>query len=94
MLGGGSIAIDCARTALRLGAQKVEVACLESQAQMPATDSEIAEAEKEGIIIYPSRTFTRVVCQNGCATGVECLELSWMEFDKEGKLHIETIEGT
>ena len=94
VLGGGSIAIDCARTALRLGAQKVEVACLESQEQMPATDSEICEAEREGIIIYPSRTFTRVVCQNGCATSVECLELSWMEFDKHGKLHIETIEGT
>jgi len=94
VLGGGGIAIDCARVALRLGAQKVEAACLESREQMPALDSDIAEAEREGIIIHPSRTFKQVVCQDGCATGVECLKLRWMEFDKDGKLHIDPIEGS
>jgi len=94
VLGGGGIAIDCARVALRLGAQKVEVACLESREQMPALDSDIAEAEKEEIIIHPSVTFNRVICQDGCATGVECLKLRWMAFDKEGKLHIDPIEGS
>ncbi len=94
VLGGGGIAIDCARVALRLGAQKAEVACLESREQMPALDYDIAEAGKEGIIIYPSLTFNRVVCQNGYATGVECLKLRWMEFDKNGKLHLEAIEGS
>lgn len=94
VLGGGGIAIDCARVALRLGAQKAEVACLESREQMPALDSAIAEAEKEGIIIHPSLTFNRVVCQNGYAAGVECLKLRWMEFDKDGELHIEAIEGS
>jgi len=94
VLGGGGIAIDCARVALRLGAQEVQVACLESREQMPALDSEIAEAEKEGIIIHPLRTFKQVVCRDGCATGVECLKLRWMEFDKDGKLHIDPIEGS
>jgi NADPH-dependent glutamate synthase beta subunit-like oxidoreductase len=94
VLGGGGIAIDCARTALRLGAQKVEAACLESREQMPALDSDIAEAEKEGIILHPSVTFNRVVCRDGWATGVECLKLRWMEFDKDGKLHIDPIEGS
>ena len=94
VLGGGNIAIDCARVALRLGAERVEVACLESYQQMPVLDSEIAEAEKEGITIYPSRTFKEVVCGDGGATGVECLEVSWMEFDAEGRLHLEATEGT
>ncbi|MFC1950447.1 FAD-dependent oxidoreductase [Chloroflexota bacterium] len=94
VLGGGGIAIDCARVALRLGAQKVEVACLESREQIPATDSEIAEAEKEGIVIRPSLTFNRIMCQNECTTGVECLKLRRMEFDENGKLHIEAIEGS
>jgi NADPH-dependent glutamate synthase beta subunit-like oxidoreductase len=94
VLGGGNIAIDCARVARRLGAERVEVACLESSEQMPALDSEIAEAEEEGITIYPSRTFKEVVCDKGGATGVACLEVSWMEFDAEGKLHLETTPGT
>lgn len=94
VLGGGNIAIDCARVALRLGAERVEVACLESSEQMPALDSEIAEAEEEGITIYPSRTFKKVICGEGGATGVECLKVSWMEFDAEGKLHLEATEGT
>jgi NADPH-dependent glutamate synthase beta subunit-like oxidoreductase len=94
VLGGGNIAIDCVRVARRLGAERVEVACLESYQQMPALDSDVAEAEQEGITIYPSRTFRKVVCGEGGATGVECLEVSWMEFDAEGKLHLETKEDT
>ncbi len=94
VLGGGNIAIDCARVALRLGAEKVEIACLESYEQMPALDSDVVEAEREGVTIYPSRTFSKVVCGDGGAIGVECLEVSRMEFDAEGKLHLEAIEGT
>jgi len=94
VLGGGNVAIDCARVALRLGAQKVAVACLESREKMPALRSDIAEAEEEGIVIYPSLTFNRIVCQDRNATGVECLRLQWMEFDKDGKLHIKAIEGS
>ncbi|MFC1919250.1 FAD-dependent oxidoreductase [Chloroflexota bacterium] len=94
VLGGGSIAVDCARVALRLGAQKVAIACLESREQMPAQASEISEAVKEGITIYSSRTFSEVKCQGGCATGVECLKLRWVEFDEDGKPHFEAIEGS
>ena len=94
VLGGGNIAIDCARVALRLGAQKVAVACLESREQMPALASEIAEAEKEGVVIHPSLTFKKIACRNGRAIGAECLRLLWMEFDKDGNPHIEAIAGS
>lgn len=94
VLGGGNVAIDCARVALRMGAQEVAVACLESRDQMPAADSDIAEAEEEGIVIYPSLAFSRIVCQEGHATGVECVGLRWMRFDDQGELHIEAIEGS
>lgn len=94
VLGGGSVAIDCARAAVRLGAKTVAVACLESRDKMPASCSEIAEAEEEGIVFYPSLTFSAVVCEEGRPTGVGCLRLQRMEFDKEGKLHIETIGGS
>ena len=43
VLGGGNVAYDCARTALRLGAEEVHIACLENEQQMTSTPEEIAE---------------------------------------------------
>ena len=51
VVGGGNVAIDCARTAHRFGAKKVSMYCLETRATMPATKEEIEEAEEEGIEI-------------------------------------------
>jgi len=94
VLGGGDVAIDCARVARRLGAAEVCIACLESRKDMPATGKEVEQAEQEGIVIYPSRTFTKILGQAGRATGVECLNLRSMRFDEEGELHIDAVEGS
>ncbi|MBQ1566604.1 MAG: FAD-dependent oxidoreductase, partial [Erysipelotrichaceae bacterium] len=54
VIGGGNVAIDCARTAHRFNAKSVEMYCLESRDTMPATKLEITEAEEENIIINNS----------------------------------------
>ena len=54
VVGGGNVAIDCARVSSRLGAGKVSMFCLESKDTMPASKEEIFEAEDEGIAINPS----------------------------------------
>ena len=54
VIGGGNVAIDCARNAHRLGASEVSMFCLESREEMPASREEIAEAEEETIKINPS----------------------------------------
>ena len=51
VVGGGNVAIDCARTSTRLGAKKVTMVCLESRETMPASEREIAEAEEENVNI-------------------------------------------
>jgi formate dehydrogenase beta subunit len=94
VLGGGNVAFDCARTARRLGAKEVHVACLEPWEGMLADAVEIEQAQEEGIVIHPSRTFTQILEQEGHVAGVECLNLRSMEFDKEGKLHLDIIEGS
>ncbi|MGD0626203.1 MAG: FAD-dependent oxidoreductase, partial [Thermodesulfobacteriota bacterium] len=94
VLGGGNVAMDCARTALRLGAAKVEMACLESREQMPAHPDEVREAEEEGITIYNSRSFKRILDKAGHVAGVEALNVTFMEFDSEGRLTLETQEGS
>ena len=54
VIGGGNVAIDCARTAHRFGGTNVEIYCLETRETMPATRLEIAEAEEENITINNS----------------------------------------
>ncbi|MBQ4382652.1 MAG: FAD-dependent oxidoreductase, partial [Oscillospiraceae bacterium] len=53
VVGGGNVAIDCARTAHRKGADKVSMYCLESRETMPASPEEIREAEEENVVINP-----------------------------------------
>jgi formate dehydrogenase (NADP+) beta subunit len=94
VLGGGNVAFDCARTARRLGADEVRLACLESRDKMVATPDEISEGEEEGVLIHPSRTFTRILREHGHLIGVECLNVDSFEFDEEGKAQINVIEGS
>jgi NADH-quinone oxidoreductase subunit F len=54
VIGGGNVAIDVARTALRVGSGDVQLFCLEPRDEMPAWEKEIGEAIEEGIVINPS----------------------------------------
>ncbi|MBI5828646.1 MAG: FAD-dependent oxidoreductase [Chloroflexi bacterium] len=91
VLGGGNVAIDCARTAVRLGAASVAMACLESREKMPAHPWEIEEAEAEGVTMYPARSFKRILeGDERRVTGVESVNVRFMDFDSEGKLTLET----
>jgi heterodisulfide reductase subunit A-like polyferredoxin len=94
VLGGGNVAMDCARTAVRLGAARVDMACLESLEKMPADREETREAEEEGITLFPSRSFKRILEKDGHVAGVEAVNVTFMEFDREGRLTLETQEGS
>jgi NADPH-dependent glutamate synthase beta subunit-like oxidoreductase len=76
VIGGGSVAIDAARAARRLGAEEVHIVCLEcldltSKDRMLALDQEIVEAEEEGITIHPSLGVTEIITRGGKASGIE-----------------------
>ncbi|HIC88172.1 MAG TPA: FAD-binding protein, partial [Anaerolineae bacterium] len=72
VLGGGNVAIDVARTSVRLGASEVHMACLEERETMPAHQWEIETAEAEGITIHPGRSFKRILSDgNGRVAGLE-----------------------
>ena len=94
VLGGGNVAFDCARVARRLGAAAVTVACLEKKNEMPAACDEIEEGEEEGITVLPMRTFTRLLEADGRVGGVACLEVASFQFDEDGRVHIDVIEGS
>lgn len=71
VIGGGNVAIDVARTAARVGADKVDMFCLESRKEMPALEEEIEEALSEGIVINNSWGPKRIITENGKVTGIE-----------------------
>lgn len=94
VLGGGNVAIDCARTAVRMG-REVHLACLENREEMPAHEWEIQAAVEEGVHLYPGRTFERITGdENGMVTGVECQRVASFSFDDRGRLHVEKLAGS
>jgi NADPH-dependent glutamate synthase beta subunit-like oxidoreductase len=83
VIGGGNVALDVAMTALRLGASRVELACLECREEMPAFSWEIQEAEKEGVKIYPGWGPKKIVGEGNRVKGVE-LQACISVFDEQG----------
>ncbi len=94
VLGGGNVAIDVARSAIRLGCQ-VSLACLESRQEMPAHDWEIEAAEQEGVSIYAGHSFEQILPdEHGHVSGVECMQVSSFAFDETGRLLVDKIEDS
>ncbi|MCF6148906.1 MAG: FAD-dependent oxidoreductase [Candidatus Kuenenia sp.] len=86
VIGGGAVAMDCARTALRLKPEKVSVACLESRKEMPTTDFEIEETIHEGVALYNSVGPKRILGENGKVTGLETLKVKYV-FDEQKRFN-------
>ncbi|NLC76790.1 MAG: NADH-quinone oxidoreductase subunit NuoF [Clostridia bacterium] len=94
VVGGGNVAIDAARTALRLGAKQVQILYRRQKADMPALPEEIREAEREGITIHPLVNPKAILGAGGKVTGVECLRYKGGEFDRSGRRKPVPIEGS
>ncbi len=84
VIGGGNVAIDVARTALRAGSDSVEMYCLEGPDEMPAAKDEIAEAKEEGVVIKNCWGPKEVVVEDGKVTGL-VLKQCTQVFNKEGR---------
>ncbi len=82
VIGGGNVAMDVALTALRLGAKKVQVACLESREEMPAHEWEIKEILNEEIKLYCSWGPNKILEKDGKVTGVELIKCTNVFDDK------------
>lgn len=86
VIGGGNVAMDVARTARRLGAEEVHIACLEARHEMPAHPWEIEEALEEGIILHTSWGPKSFLGQDNRVNGVELMQCTRV-FDDEGRFN-------
>lgn len=93
VLGGGNVAFDCARTAKRLGAETVHLACLEEREQMTADEEEIEQAKEEGISVHPAQAFERITGTDQ-VTGVDFMNVKSFTFDESRRAVIEKEEGS
>ena len=83
IIGGGNVAVDVARTALRSGAQDAHLFCLEPRDEMPAWEQDVDEAIDEGIVINSEASPSRITQQDGRVTGIEFTHCVCV-FDDEG----------
>lgn len=84
VIGGGNVAIDVARSAVREKTDSTQIYCLESRAEMPALEEEIEEAEAENAEIVCGWGPRRIIAENGKVTGVEFIRCISV-FDGNGK---------
>ncbi len=85
VIGGGNTAIDCARTAIRLGAEEVRIVYRRSRAEMPAANEEIEAAEKEGVKIEYLTLPKRFISDDGTLSRMECIRMKLGEPDSSGR---------
>ena len=93
VIGGGDVAIDAARCALRLGSE-VTIFYRRSRQEMPARAEEIEEAEEEGVKIQYLATPTRIIGENGRVVGMECIRLELGEPDSSGRRRPVPVPGS
>jgi formate dehydrogenase (NADP+) beta subunit len=94
ILGGGNVAIDCARSCLRLGFGHVEILYRRSRAEMPALPEEIEEALKEGVKIRYLTAPLKVNSKWGRIEGLECVKMKLGEPDGSGRRKPIPVEGS
>jgi glutamate synthase (NADPH/NADH) small chain len=95
VLGAGNVAMDSARTAMRLGAESVKVVYRRSRVEMPARAAEIHHAEEEGIEFFLLTNPTEYMGNgNGRLTGLKCLKMELGEPDASGRRRPIPIEGS
>lgn len=104
VVGGGNVAMDAARTALRLGADKVYIVYRRSMEELPARREEVEHAEEEGIVFLLLNNPVEILGyenpddrrdpRNGFVTGMKCIKIQLGEPDERGRRRPIPIEGS
>ncbi len=95
VIGGGNVAMDSARTSVRLGAEKVYLVYRRSEKEMPARIEEVEHAKEEGVEFHILQSPKRIIGnENSHVTTIECLKYQLGELDESGRRRPVPIEGS
>ena len=95
VVGGGNVAMDAARCAMRLGAEKVSIVYRRSEKEMPARLEEVEHAKEEGIDFHVLTNPVEIVNDgNGFVGGMKCVKMELGEPDESGRRSPVVVEGS
>lgn len=94
VIGGGDVAMDAARTALRLGASQVKIMYRRSMAEMPADVEQVQDAEDEGVEIVILATPVEFLGEDGVVKKMKCIRMKLGEPGPDGRRRPEPIPGS
>jgi NADH-quinone oxidoreductase subunit F len=94
VIGGGNVAVDSARSALRIGAEKVSIIYRRSREEMPAYAEEVEAALEEGIELTELAAPKRILGERGKVSGIELIRMQLGELDDQGRRRPVPIEGS
>nr|WP_320145337.1 NADPH-dependent glutamate synthase [uncultured Anaeromusa sp.] len=94
VVGGGNVAMDAARTALRLGAEKVYIVYRRSEAELPARLEEVHHAKEEGIDFQLLNNPVEILGDDGWVRQLRCIRMTLGEPDASGRRRPEAVPGS
>ncbi len=94
VVGGGNVAIDCARTSLRMGYKHVKVVYRRTEKEMPADKVEIRDAKAENVEFLFLQNPTKLIAEDGKVTGVQVIRMELGEPDKSGRRKPVEVPGS
>lgn len=94
VVGGGNVAMDCVRSALRMGVKEVHLVYRRSRDEMPADHEEVEAAEKEGVIFHFLTDPRRIITENGQVKAVELISMKLVEPEEGVRRNVIPIEGS
>lgn len=94
IIGGGNVAIDAARTSLRLGSPSVTIAYRRTRSEMPADEEEVLHAEEEGVRFSFLTIPLEIEHQNGRLIGLRCIRATMKTSEDGGRMYPVPVEGS
>ncbi|MDZ4132048.1 MAG: FAD-dependent oxidoreductase [Dethiobacteria bacterium] len=94
VIGGGNVAMDCARSAVRLGVKEVHLIYRRTKLEMPANAAEIDAAEEEGIQFHLLANPVCILEESGSVSGMECVKMELGEPDSSGRRRPIPMDGS
>jgi NADH-quinone oxidoreductase subunit F len=94
VIGGGNVALDAARSAIRLGAKEVKIYYRRSREEMPVTRVEYDQAIDEGVAVTFLVSPTRIASDNWQVTGLHCIQMKLGEPDESGRRRPAPVAGS
>jgi formate dehydrogenase beta subunit len=94
IIGGGNVALDCARSCARIGFKEVEILYRRSRNEMPASKEEIREAEEEGVKFNFLKAPVKILAKDGKVTSLEYIKMKLGEPDQSGRRRPIPIKGS